>query len=150
MTDPDRERLIEMVNDERARRARTERQLVDQKQETSRWRRRARKAELAAKLSIRLPGRQPAPKTPPARVPTRIAYPAVRAGVVGAPSWLHRVVEVVDMRGLDETGLAMLDLVVVGGDEAPAGGVAEVGGSPAPRRLPTFRPPGGTVGDDHM
>lgn len=115
------ERLRDLVRDERARRTRSQQQLARQREETSRWRRRARKAEAAARFSIKLPSRRPTaiPSTGRPRAP--IAYPGVRAGVHGVAEWWRQAVECVELAGLDEAGWAMLDLVVVEGDRVPAG-----------------------------
>lgn len=119
MTELDVKRLIELINDERARRARSEAQLAAQRYETTRWRRRARRAEMTAKLSIRLPSRKASSIAASVPALGPIAYPAIRAGVTGVPAWFERAVETVELAGLDEAGLAMLDVVVVGGELVP-------------------------------
>jgi len=120
VNDSERRRLIELVNDERARRAYAERELAAQRRETANWRRRARKAEAAARFSIRLPTRQPkADMTPRPESGRRVWFPAIRAGVAGAPDWIPLAVDTVDLNEVDEAALAGLDLVVVGGDRVP-------------------------------
>ena len=89
MDDAERRRLIELVNDERARRAYAEKELAGQRAETAKWRRRASRAEAAARFSIRLPVREPkVTVAPPPESRPRPVFPAVRAGVSGAPDWL--------------------------------------------------------------
>lgn len=120
MRGDDPRRLNELVNDERARRAYAEKELARQRTETRMWRRRARVAEAAAKFSIRLPGRK-TPAPPPQDVPERrrITFPSIRVGVSGAPGWIHRAFDAVDIATIDEAGMAGLDLVIVGGTEVP-------------------------------
>lgn len=113
--DEDAARLRELVNDERARRTNAEREVARQKAEVSEWRQRARRAERLARFSLRLPDRRAPDETSPKRGPA-IAYPAVRAGSLGAPEWVGNLVETVPIESLDEAGIAVLDIVVVGGE----------------------------------
>lgn len=120
MDDAERRRLIELVNDERARRAYAEKELAGQRAETAKWRRRARRAEAAARFSIRLPVREPkVTVAPPPESRPRPVFPAVRAGVSGAPDWLSSAVDTVPLDGIDEATLTGLDVVVVGGEAVP-------------------------------
>ncbi|HEX2154318.1 MAG TPA: hypothetical protein VHL52_10110 [Acidimicrobiia bacterium] len=139
--DEDVGKLRELVADERARRARTEKQLAAQKAETARWRRRARQVELASKAFIRLPTFRSAPTVAEPASAGPVAFPAIRAGIGGAPTWLVRAMETVDLVGLDEAGLAMLDVVIVGGGSVVAG-VEELIKWPVRPPLIAFSPTG--------
>lgn len=144
MDDAERRRLTELVNDERARRAYAEKELAAQRLETAKWRRRARKAEAAARFSIRLPGKESKAAAPPAPAEgrPRLVFPTIRAGVSGAPDWIRLAVDAVDLDGIDEAALAGLDLVVVGGDRAPAN-LGEWLLWPTRQPLVAFSPSGG-------
>src|SRR5690606_14885221 len=115
MNESEIRRLVELVNDERARRAYAEKELADQRRQTAQWRRRARVAETAARLPLRLPQRrqpqQPGAEPPPRR---RIVFPSIRVAVAGTPDWLDEAFDTVPLLHADEAALTGLDLVVVG------------------------------------
>lgn len=126
-SEPTPERLADLLNDERARRAWAEHQLLAEKEKTRVWRARAveRAAEIR-RLKWRRRGRKPpAPSEPPAPVAETVPephrsfplYAAVLAAELDAPPWLH---ESFDTVPLDQPGVQMegVDLVVVGSDRA--------------------------------
>ncbi|HEX6946856.1 MAG TPA: hypothetical protein VF246_05865 [Acidimicrobiia bacterium] len=126
---PDRDRLIDLLNDERARRAWAESQLAAEKEKTKIWRRRAE--ERAAEIR-RLRWRRSARRgTPPAQQPsTRESqvsptpatrrpplYPTILAAVCDPPSWADALFDVVDVDD-PSVMLEAADVVIVGSDRA--------------------------------
>jgi hypothetical protein len=124
---PDRDRLIDLLNDERARRAWAERQVAAEKQKTAVWRQRAddRAAELR-RLRWRRSGKKGSP--PPAGRPTPQAglspepagwrvFASLLAGVFDAPEWVSKAFDTV---AVDDpaTMIESVDFVVVGSDGA--------------------------------
>lgn len=127
-SDPTPDRLADLLNDERARRAWAEQQLVSEKEKTRTWRNRAE--ERAAEIR-RLKWRRSGGKgAPPSKTPSPSSsvhdevrdkpnplYAAVLAGECDAPPWLA---EAFDTVPLDRPGVRLedLDLVVAGSDRA--------------------------------